>query len=100
MAIRFYGTKNEWGEFSNFFAAPFELDGHTWPTSEHYFQAMKFHDSEHRERIRSNASPMIAARLGRSRDVPIRSDWEEVKDAIMLEAVRAKFAAHPRLREV
>ena len=34
---------------------------------------------------------MIAARLGRSRAVPIRPDWEEVKDDAMRRAVLAKF---------
>src|SRR5690348_11382458 len=100
MAIKFYATKNAWGEFSNFFAAPFELDGRIWPTSEHYFQAKKFIDLDYQEKIRTVESPMIAARLGRSRQVPIRSDWEQIKDEIMLAAVRAKFAAHSRLQEL
>jgi ribA/ribD-fused uncharacterized protein len=43
---------------------------------------------------------MIAARLGRSRKQPIRPDWNDVKDDIMRRAVRAKFAAHPEIRDV
>ncbi|RYG63679.1 Swarming motility protein ybiA, partial [bacterium] len=35
MAINFYSTKDKFGEFSNFSAHPFELDGAQWPTSEH-----------------------------------------------------------------
>jgi ribA/ribD-fused uncharacterized protein len=41
---------------------------------------------------------MIAARLGRSRERPLRPDWEEVKDDIMREALRAKFTQHEQLR--
>ncbi len=45
-------------------------------------------------------SPMIAARMGRSRKRPLRKDWESVKDSIMHEAVLAKFTQHADLREV
>ena len=100
MTIEFYSTKSEFGEFSNFAAFPFELDGAIWPTSEHYFQAEKFTDADYREKIRTTKSPMIAARLGRSRKIPIRADWEAVKDDVMLRAVRAKFTAHRQLREL
>lgn len=100
MAINFYSTKHAYGEFSNFSAHPFELDGQLWPTSEHYFQAQKFDDKEYQEKIRTTPSPMIAARLGRSRKVPLRSNWEEIKDEVMHRAVTAKFQAHPALKEL
>lgn len=98
MAIYFYSTKDEYGAFSNFSRHPFELDGLMWPTSEHYFQAQKFLDQAYREKIRTTPSPMIAARLGRSRKLPIRPDWEEIKNQAMYHAVLAKFKAHPDLR--
>jgi hypothetical protein len=100
MAINFYSTKDEYGQFSNFSRHPFEADGVMWPTSEHYFQALKFEDKDYQERIRSTPSAMIAARLGRSRKVPIRSDWEETKDEVMFRAVLAKFQAHAELKEL
>lgn len=46
------------------------------------------------------ASPMTAARAGRSRKRPFRKDWESVKDGIMEEAVRAKFSQHAELNEL
>jgi ribA/ribD-fused uncharacterized protein len=98
MTIEFYSTQGEYGEFSNFAAFPFRLDGKTWPTSEHYFQAQKFDDAAYREKIRTATSPMIAARLGRSRKVKIRRDWESAKLDVMRRAVRAKFEAHEELR--
>jgi ribA/ribD-fused uncharacterized protein len=99
--IYFYSVREEpYGCFSNFSPHPFELDGKTWPTSEHYFQASKFPGTPYAERIRTTPSPMIAARLGRSRKQPIRPDWNDVKDDIMRRAVRAKFAAHPDIRAV
>jgi ribA/ribD-fused uncharacterized protein len=98
--IRFYRVQARFGELSNFAPFPIELRGKTWPTSEHFFQAQKFAGTEHEEAIRLAASPMIAAHMGRSRKRPLRADWEEVKDQVMLEAVRAKFDQHPRLRSL
>jgi hypothetical protein len=98
MAIEFYSTRDQYGEFSNFAAFPFRLEGKLWPTSEHYFQAQKFDDEVYRERIREASSPMIAARLGRSRKVKIRSDWDSAKIDVMRCAVRAKFEAHDELQ--
>jgi N-glycosidase YbiA len=98
MTIKFYSTADPYGEFSNFASFPFDLDGERWPTSEHYFQAQKFIELEYRERIRMKASPAIAARLGRSRKVTIRPDWESVKVDVMRRAVFARFTAHSELQ--
>jgi hypothetical protein len=100
MAVYFYSTKDPYGAFSNFSKHPFEVDDLLWPTSEHYFQAQKFEDQDYQEQIRTTSSAMIAARLGRSRKVPIRADWEEIKDEVMFRAVLAKFKAHADLREL
>jgi len=95
--IPFYRVKDKFGEFSNFAPFPIEVKGRVWPTSEHYFQAQKFVGNGHEETIRQAKSPMIAARLGRSRAHPLRSDWATVKDDAMRQALRAKFSQHPRL---
>lgn len=98
--IHFYGTGGEYGGFSNFSPHPIALKGKTWPTSEHYFQAQKFAGTPDEDEVRLARSPMIAARMGRSRKRPLRKDWESVKDAIMHEAVLAKFTRHADLREL
>ena len=100
MTIQFYSLKDPYGEFSNFSPHPIQLKGKTWPTSEHYFQAQKFAGTHHEEEVRRTKSPMIAARLGRSRARPLRKDWESVKDDIMREALQAKFTQHADLREL
>lgn len=61
---------------------------------------MKFEDTEYQKKIRETKSPMIAARLGRSRKIKIRDDWEEVKIDVMRAAVRSKFHAHDSLQEL
>jgi len=100
MAIYFYSTREAFGEFSNFAKFGIEMDGQWWPTTEHYFQAQKFEDEAYREKIRTAPAPKIAADLGRSRDVPMRPDWDQVKDDVMLRAVRQKFQTHAELREL
>ena len=95
--ILFYRVSEPCGEFSNFSPHSFALKGKHWPTSEHYFQAQKFAGSEHEEVVRLAKSPMVAARMGRSRQRPLRSDWEQVKDNVMREALQAKFSQHPKL---
>jgi ribA/ribD-fused uncharacterized protein len=97
--IRFYAVTSEYGRFSNFSPHPIRLNGKTWPTSEHYFQAQKFAGTPDEEEVRLAKSPMIAARMGRSRKRPLRKDWESVKDSVMHEAVLARFTQHRDLRE-
>ena len=48
MTIYFYGAGEvPYGCFSNFSGHGFDLDGHWWMTSEHYFQAQKFSGTRH-----------------------------------------------------
>lgn len=100
MAIYFYKIKDEYGCFSNFAHYGFELDGKWWMTSEHYFQAQKFCGTEYEETIRLLDNPMKAAEMGRNRNLPLREDWEQVKDDIMRRAVCAKFAQNKEIRDI
>ena len=49
------------------------------------------------EKIRQIASPMDAALEGRNRQNPLRPDWEEVKNKVMLQALRMKFSQNPEI---
>lgn len=100
MPIYFYSTTGPYGCFSNFSRHSFSLDGKRWPTSEHYFQAQKFAGTEYAEKIRIASTPRLAAQLGRSRSVPIRVDWEDVKLEIMRRAVLCKFETHADIQEI
>ncbi|MFE0457845.1 NADAR family protein [Kitasatospora sp. NPDC058965] len=95
--VTFHRLTDEYGAFTNFARYPILLDGHLWPTAEHYFQAAKFTDTEHAGTIRRASSPSLAARLGRSRDVPLRPDWAEARVDVMRRAVTAKFTQYPSL---
>lgn len=98
MTIRFYSERGPHGDFSNFSAHPFYLDGERWRTSEHYFQAAKFVGTPHADEVRQCKTPKEAADMGRERKRPLRRDWESVKDDVMRRALEAKFRAHDDLR--
>jgi ribA/ribD-fused uncharacterized protein len=95
-AIRFFKVPDPWGYFSNFSRHPFLLDGKTWPSTEHYFQAQKFviTDPEWAHAIWSAPTPAISATMGRDRAHPMRADWDQVKYYVMLLALWAKFTQH------
>ncbi len=100
MAIYFYKINDEYGCFSNFAHYGFKLEGKMWMTSEHYFQAQKFCGTEYEEIIRLLDNPIRAAEMGRNRDLPLREDWERVKDNIMRKAVCAKFKQNKEIRDI
>ena len=80
---------------SNFAASPVVLDGQTYPTVEHAFQAAKTFDPEQRLLVRDANTPATAKRLGRQ--VTLRADWEQVKYGLMRQLLQQKFAI-PDLR--
>ena len=84
--------KRNW--FSNFvpFEKPMQLaQGLYFVTPEHYYQAMKSVDFNDQHYVSLARSPGEAKRRGRS--IPLRPDWEEVKEAVMEYALRYKFQA-------
>ncbi len=89
--VYFYTKNDPFYELSNFAPFGFECAGVYWPTMEHFFQAQKFLAPEHRERIRRASSPRNARALGQSRAIPIRADWEAVREDVMYQALRLKF---------
>lgn len=127
--IRFYGktTNSKYWPFSNFYCAPFiDSNNIIWPTTEHYFQAMKFlpeillnendiNSKTIRQYINGLPTPRQAAEVGRRRDLPLRKDWESeiipndfskyfpkilVKDRYMYVALYYKFTQHKDLKQL
>jgi ribA/ribD-fused uncharacterized protein len=120
MAVRFYSKlANEYQGFSNSALTPFRVDGlqipapdgqaypefgggdasrQTWPTVEHYVQAMRFPaDPTWQEEIRLAPSAARAKKMGISREHPVRGDWEAIKDRVMKKAMLEKFKQNPAL---
>ncbi|MBI5512212.1 MAG: NADAR family protein [Deltaproteobacteria bacterium] len=99
MTIYFYRERDAYGFLSNFSAHGVTLKGRYWPTTEHYFQAMKFEGTPHEEEVRAAPSPKRAKELGGDRARPRRPDWDSARDGVMKEALRAKFTQHQDLRD-
>lgn len=96
--VRFWSLSGAYPELSNFWRSSFELDGVVYKTVEHYFQSKKTLNAIDCSRIRSAKTPSKAKRLGRK--CTLRKDWEEIKELVMLRALRAKFSKEGRCREV
>ena len=80
----------KWAFLSNFYWNEIEFEGITYPTNEHFFQAMKTLDVDERRQIANCLTPGQAKRMGRR--VALRPDWEEVKEDVMFLGLCLKFA--------
>ncbi len=104
-AVVFHGQTDPFYEFSNSYKIPIVIDREIWPSVIHYVEAQKLANAEdgneffnkHVMAIRLASSPEEAVRMARDRSHSLRSDWEEVKDEIMLKALTAKFTQHKHL---
>ena len=100
-AIEFNSKSEAFSELSNFYNARFTLNGKTYPTVEHFFQSQKFPgDPVLQEKIRMAKTPTGAKRAGRTESQHFRENWEEVKEAVMLEGLRAKFIQNPHVADI
>ena len=74
---------------SNFYLCPVKLDGVTYPSVEHAYQAAKTLHPVFRDMIRDAIRPQYAKRLGRS--APLREGWNDIRLDVMRELVWQKF---------
>lgn len=74
---------------SNFYSHPVEIDGDTYPTNEHAFQALKTDDPAEREKMRQAKTPASAKALGKR--MTLREGWDTLRFEVMEHLVRAKF---------
>lgn len=88
------------GEFrflSNFYPAKVKLDGESYPSVEHAYQAAKTLDKKDRKKI---ATLKASGAKSYGRKVKMRPDWEKVKLGIMEDLVFQKFSNEPTMREM
>lgn len=85
---------------SNFFPCIVYKDDITYPTVEHFYQAMKSVDTDVHTRVACMNSPAEAKSFGKivsAGQYSPRPDWPEVKLKIMTEGLVQKFAPRTKL---
>jgi len=90
--------KNHFSFLSNFYYAPFKVNGITYKTVEHWFQCHKTHNQEERIAIINCKTPVQAKKIGRR--VTLIQNWHSIRDEIMLIGVHNKFSQNSRLRQL
>ena len=97
----FYGSKDI---FSNFYQAPFFIDGLQYNCVEQYFQyqkAITFDAPETAEKILKTTSPTIQKSLGR-KSIPNFNGkiWNSMCIDVMQNGLYAKFSQNSKLKEI
>ena len=82
---------------SNMSNSPITINGESYSTVEHAFQAAKFSDPAKRKAIAEAKSPADAKRLGKQSGM--RPDWNERRVKIMEDILRAKFDQNAELKQ-
>ncbi|MFB6533731.1 NADAR family protein [Streptomyces noursei] len=88
--------------FSQWWPAPFTVDGVRYATAEHWMMAGKarlFGDAEAERRALAAAHPQQAKEAGRTVRGFAEEVWRRHRFALVVEGSRHKFGQHPRLRE-
>lgn len=93
----FYSSAMPTAWLGNYSRHAVELDGHRWPTVEHFFQAQKFTDPDMQADLRHAVSPEAAKALAWSRNEAVRPDWKRIRRGIMQRGLEAKFSQHRHL---
>ncbi|MCK4526498.1 NADAR family protein [candidate division WOR-3 bacterium] len=98
--------KGKYNFLSNFFTleVPIAYNGISYPTVEHFYQAMKSLgptdpgalNPVDRIIIAGDSSPFMARNFGRT--IRLRPDWENAKISVMRLGLILKFAANPELK--
>ena len=86
--ISLFKNENAW--LSNFAPAKVTFDGMEYPSVEHAYQAAKTLDYGQRLMIARTPLAVVAKKMGKS--VTMRSDWLQVRVAIMQDLLKQKFA--------
>jgi ribA/ribD-fused uncharacterized protein len=88
--------------FSQWYPAPFTLNGDTYATAEHYMMAEKarlFNDETTRAAILRAPHPHAAKKLGRRVKEFDEALWKAARFDIVVHGNEAKFNQHPAMRD-
>lgn len=95
--IKFYSKSENYTEFSNMHLISLNINNEIFKSVEHFFQHEKYHirdnerNKKYMEMIKNSPSPFDAKRLGRNRSYQIQTNWDIIRNEVMLTALRVKF---------
>lgn len=98
--LLFYNEWEPWGELCNYYVRDMVIDGVTWKSVEHYYQAEKSLDPVYRQLVHDAATPADAKALGNDSAYPHRADWDTWKLMAMRRGIFYKFMQHKDLRDL
>lgn len=85
-------SKNHFYFLSNFYPCEIEFDGHKYRSVDHAYQAAKCEDDEHLGRSYFRLMPNPLHSRGFRKDFyRKKSNWNDLRDAVMEELLRTKF---------
>jgi ribA/ribD-fused uncharacterized protein len=95
--ISFTKKNEKYACFSNFYKCKVIFDGLVFSSSEAAWQSQK---TSHKiiRKIFQNKEPAEAKKLGRQ--VPLRSNWEDIKYQLMVDVCYAKFSQNNDLKQI
>jgi predicted NAD-dependent protein-ADP-ribosyltransferase YbiA (DUF1768 family) len=74
--IYFNDPSGPYACFSNHYMTAIYIDGKSWPSTEHYFQAMKFTGPAYQDQIRRAGTTEEAKQLGYAKRPDFRANWD------------------------
>ena len=98
--LLFYNEWEPWGELCNYFVRDMVIDGITWKSVEHYYQAEKSLDPVYRQLVHDAVTPADAKALGNDPAWEHRADWDTWKLMAMRRGIFYKFIQNRDLREL
>lgn len=84
-----FGFRGVYRFLSNFWPVEVVLDGVTYASTEHAYQAAKTLDPAMRAKFATLETPSEAKRLGES--ITVRPDWDEIRRGVMKDLLWQKF---------
>ncbi len=81
--------RNEYRFLSNFYPSKIHYKGITFPTVEHFYQAMKSNNKSDWIKISKLETPGKSKRAGRK--LTLRKNWDVLKRSFMIWALKEKF---------
>ncbi len=81
---------------SNFYPSVILVEGISFSSVEQYYQWSKCATQQGKDLILYARTPGQMKRLGKQ--VIIKKDWEQIKEAVMYKGVKAKFSQNPELK--